>query len=327
VTSFDIATVVYDTNGNQRWVRRYNNPIENGQDLGRDVAFGPNGEVYVGGHTLNGAAPIGDGLDFALIKYDANGNEEWVRTYDGPAPPQSSADRLARLRVDSQGNVVITGSSQQVDFTFGFTTIKYDANGNQLWVRSHVSPGGFGDYPRAMVVGPDDAVYVTGQGGNSQQDYLTVKYDTDGNEEWSIHYVDSDPSPDRANAIALDAGGNVLVTGETPFTTVRYEQAGLTTGVGGSRPRPGADRIWLEAAAPNPFRRSTLLRFGLPREGRVRLEVHDVAGRRIATLLDSVRPAGEHAVVFDGRDFPSGVYFSVLEAVEVRRVSRISLIK
>lgn len=59
---------------------------------------------------------------------------------------------------------------------------------------------------------------------------------------------------------------------------------------------------------PNPFNPSTIIRFDIPQRGVVKLEVYDVLGRRVATLVDGVVEAGRHAVEFDARNWPSGVY-------------------
>jgi len=74
-----------------------------------------------------------------------------------------------------------------------------------------------------------------------------------------------------------------------------------TTGV---RPAvaPGTDRLLLAQNAPNPFRGSTTVRFAIPTAGRVELTVFDVAGRRVARVLDGRLDAGSHAAVWDGRD-------------------------
>ncbi len=53
---------------------------------------------------------------------------------------------------------------------------------------------------------------------------------------------------------------------------------------------------------PNPFNPSTTIAFTLPRDGRVRLDVVDLRGRRVRTLVDESRTAGEHRIVWDGRD-------------------------
>ncbi len=67
--------------------------------------------------------------------------------------------------------------------------------------------------------------------------------------------------------------------------------------------------------APNPFRAGTQVTFTLARAGRVRIDVHDVRGRRVRRLLhDALLPAGEHRLTWNGRDADGrpaapGVYF------------------
>jgi hypothetical protein len=66
---------------------------------------------------------------------------------------------------------------------------------------------------------------------------------------------------------------------------------------------------------PNPFRGQSVIRFDLPREADATLEIYNVAGRRVTTLLGGKRfPAGRHQAMVDGRDFPAGVYFYRLRA-------------
>ena len=83
----------------------------------------------------------------------------------------------------------------------------------------------------------------------------------------------------------------------------------------------------LEPNYPNPFNPQTTIRVGLPEAARVRLDVFDVLGRRVATLLDEQRPAGWHTVVFEARALPSGVYFSRVEAGAFRQVGRMLLLR
>jgi len=76
---------------------------------------------------------------------------------------------------------------------------------------------------------------------------------------------------------------------------------------------------------PNPFGRQTTIRFALPTTSRVRLEVFDLAGRKIATLLDGNQPAGLHSVVFRAdaeKDLPSGVYFVHMSAGAFERTRK-----
>ena len=73
------------------------------------------------------------------------------------------------------------------------------------------------------------------------------------------------------------------------------------------------------AVAPNPFRDETRFSFELRSVDRVRLDVFDVAGRAVRRLVDGMRPAGAHRIVWDGRDDAgrpavAGVYYFRLRA-------------
>lgn len=70
----------------------------------------------------------------------------------------------------------------------------------------------------------------------------------------------------------------------------------------------------LEPGFPNPFRRSTTIAFSVGVAGPVSIELFDAGGRRVRALASGFRPAGRHAVTWDGADsagrsVPSGVYF------------------
>jgi predicted outer membrane repeat protein len=62
-------------------------------------------------------------------------------------------------------------------------------------------------------------------------------------------------------------------------------------------------------AFPNPFNPDTRLEITLPAAGRVSLDIYDICGRKIRTLLDHPLPAGVYRLEFRGGDLPSGIYF------------------
>jgi len=93
-----------------------------------------------------------------------------------------------------------------------------------------------------------------------------------------------------------------------------------------------AGRAQLLAPHPNPFNPSVTSPFRLPAAERLRLLVHDVAGRRVALLADREFAAGEHSLVWDGRDAAgraagSGVYFVRLEAAGVSESQKLVLLR
>jgi hypothetical protein len=74
---------------------------------------------------------------------------------------------------------------------------------------------------------------------------------------------------------------------------------------------------------PNPFNPVTLIRYAIPRAGRVRIEIFNILGQRVHTLIDSDLTPGYHAMTFDGSSLASGLYIYRMQAdgfSEVRRM-------
>ncbi len=93
-------------------------------------------------------------------------------------------------------------------------------------------------------------------------------------------------------------------------------------GAESAAPRPTGASVEFRGAFPNPFRDETLLRFYLPAAGRVSLELYDVAGQRVESVLDGELPAGEHVARFRARERASGIYFATLRAGDGRTLNR-----
>ena len=92
------------------------------------------------------------------------------------------------------------------------------------------------------------------------------------------------------------------------------------------------EAFYLHQNYPNPFNPSTRISFGLSETGHARLEVFDILGRRVATLLDREMSAGLHSVEWDGdandgKAATSGIYFARLTSGRESKVIRMSLLK
>jgi flagellar hook assembly protein FlgD len=84
--------------------------------------------------------------------------------------------------------------------------------------------------------------------------------------------------------------------------------------------RPLPRTLELAPGVPNPFERTTRLDYALPRDGHVKVTVHDLQGRRVATLADQTLRPGRYSATWDGRvtnggRANAGVYFVRLEIV------------
>jgi len=90
----------------------------------------------------------------------------------------------------------------------------------------------------------------------------------------------------------------------------------------------------LEQNYPNPFSAngtfdnpSTQIRFALPEASNVTIKVYTLNGAEVRTLVDDRYTAGTHTVAFEAGNLPSGTYFYVMQAGEVRQVRRLMLVK
>lgn len=206
---------------NQEWMARYNGPANSVNGIVADTF----GNVYVTGNINRG-----NGNTYIVtVKYDSNGNQLWVVTYDN-----GINDVAFDIAMDTLGNVYVTGGSD-VGTMFEYVTIKYDSNGNQLWAARY--DGGIGSCGGvAFSISVDDLmdVYVAGNISycpwGSGDDYVTIKYDSNGN-QLSIERYDNPGNPDSA-LILLDNMGNVYTAEasgtvtSSDYAIVKYDSIG-----------------------------------------------------------------------------------------------------
>ncbi len=88
----------------------------------------------------------------------------------------------------------------------------------------------------------------------------------------------------------------------------------------------------LERNYPNPFNPETVIKFTLPQDTPVTLKVYNILGRVVNTLVDEMLPAGDHSVIWDGknesgRDVASGVYFYRIKAGDFESIEKMTLLR
>ncbi|MCP4143738.1 MAG: choice-of-anchor D domain-containing protein, partial [bacterium] len=136
------------------------------------------------------------------------------------------------------------------------------------------------------------------------------------------------------NSAELEPGdylGSILIATNDPVTPQLSVPVTLTVGapVGvGSLPTA----YTLKQNMPNPFNPSTTIKFALPVSGHVNLDVYDIAGRLVRTLVNEEMEATDHSVVWNGRDndnrqVASGVYYYRLSADDFNDTRKMMLVK
>jgi hypothetical protein len=86
-------------------------------------------------------------------------------------------------------------------------------------------------------------------------------------------------------------------------------------------------KFTLEQNYPNPFNPTTIVKFDLLKDGLVTLEVYDILGRKITTLINEQRTAGRYEQTFDASSLASGVYFYKLQAGDFISAKKMILLK
>lgn len=128
----------------------------------------------------------------AAVKLDTDGNVLWIRENSGTNPGYNTYQQGRDIAVDNNGNVFMIWKDISWGwFYFNVDTIKYDQNGNELWMR------GFSmerwAYPFAITTDSDGDAYIAAYGITGwvwweQQFYpVVIKYDHFGNQVWMLH--------------------------------------------------------------------------------------------------------------------------------------------
>ncbi len=226
-SGLDYCVVKYNSSGVQQWVYRYNGS-GNGVDEVYSLQVENSGNVYITGYSKG----ITSGDDICTIKINQSGSMVWLKRFNGS---DNNDDYGNSIQIDNSGNIYVTGAVTQTGSDQDYITIKYDSNGNQVWIVIYNGPGNGEDFPSSNAIDAQGNIYVTGYstGIGTQRDYCTIKYNNSGIQQWETRY-DGPDGWDEAWNIILDPAGNVYVTGNSAgigtgddYCTIKYNNSGV----------------------------------------------------------------------------------------------------
>jgi hypothetical protein len=220
----------YASDGRRIWVGGYAGPGT--WEKGRAVALDRTGNVYVAGISLEGKSDH----DYTVIKYSSEGTTHWTRRYNSRGSidatvPAMAIDKWDNVYVSVISDVVINPHRRGTR-----TTIKYDSDGNELWISRDDKAGNDNVQPKALALDGESNVYITGPMLRVDGDASacgTIKLAADGRQLWLARYQLSSKDICNGRSVATDADGNAYISGivvqggrETYSVLVKYDPNG-----------------------------------------------------------------------------------------------------
>ena len=254
--------------------------------------------------------------NFVTLKYNYEGNLLWDRIFDSPL---GTLDIANAINMDDSSNIFITGKTF-TNFYNDLFVLKYSSNGDTLWLRTYDDGFSQDDEGKSITCDMFGNVYVTGdtQSPMTSNDFLTIKYDANGELIWKKTYsTPSNPSgQDFGISINLDRNNNLFVSGSCFLQNSRY---GITS-LKYSQITNIQDINNLMSSGykmntfPNPFNPTTKIEYKLLEDSFLSIKIIDSNGKLILTVLNEYKKSGNYSIDFVAKNLASGVYYCVMVA-------------
>ncbi|MCP4580006.1 MAG: T9SS type A sorting domain-containing protein [candidate division Zixibacteria bacterium] len=318
---FDVYVIKTDAHGEIDWTYHSGGVVDDGANC---IIQTSNGDYMISGYT----ACAGGNNNIYVEKISSFGTNIW---YWGFHP---GSDNMAYSIVEaSDGDYVVAGRTFDHYNAVEFYLMKISNNGSVLWERT------FGDSHCELGYSidrtPDDGYIIGGAKWisfwpDTTQFYL-VKTDSEGNMLWDRTYMYG----------GLDEGSCVISTSDDHYAFAGYsnwmgpynfdyclmkiEGTGTTDIKSDDLAAPASFR--LESNYPNPFNAATIIKYELSEPADVTLEIYDILGRKITTLINYQQSAGYHQAIWNADDLPSGMYFYKLQTKNCIETMMMTLLK
>lgn len=323
----DIVVKKISTNGNLSlvWSKIYSGPSHL-NDRARDIAIGPDGNLFITGHTY----VSNQGSNVLMMKFGRDdGAILMQKTYNDAVFNQDEYG--IRLAFDNNYNIMVLGGSYGQNSPSNILMLKYSNAGSLMFTKTYDHTGTSIDGLRDMKTDSYGNIYIAGDYTDQMQQtngLFVLKFSSEGILDWSIEKNMQSNTQTMKN-ININSDGSLVVTadyddaGTRKIMLIKY---GSTIGI-----EPVSNNIpeqySLSQNYPNPFNPTTNIKLQIPKAGNVKLTVFDVTGSQVALLVNENLNAGEYKVDFNAAALTSGVYFYRLETAGFKDVKKMILVK
>ncbi|MEO0070887.1 MAG: hypothetical protein ABIK39_02210 [candidate division WOR-3 bacterium] len=320
----DIWLLKIDQDGETIWTKTYDLFFK---DQGSGIIPFGNGNYLITAFSCTGQwllppAYMGFASYFII---DSLGNVLKLVKFD-----EDSLTSFSDVRPTGDGGAIITGSRSATDIfpNRDIWVLKLDANADTVWTKTI---GTYRKYDGGCSIfqsgngGYYLAAYSQGYTppGMEYDNWWLLRLDDAGETLWTRWWggpLNDDPYsiiPTSDGGIIIsgwrDANsslGDTLTIGNADFYVIKADTNGIVSGIENN------ERLTLELEhflplhiCPTLFNSTTTIQFSLPFSDYVKLEIIDISGRKISTLVDQILPPGRHSVTYAPSGITTGVYF------------------
>lgn len=319
----NVYLVKTDSLGNLTWDAIYGDSL---YQSGYSVIQTQDGGYIITGETY--FFPGSDTCDVYLIKTDSLGDTLWTRTYGG-----NLSDGASSILQTPDGGYVIVGDTES--FGAGGSDvylIKTDSLGSVLWDTTY--GGSYSDVGRSVCQTPDGGYIIAGVTGDwPMWDVYLVRTDSVGILLWERTYPGGS-FPDGGSSVQETSDGGYIVAGfvssfgagSYDVYLIKTDSLGRVVGIQEQDRKLKTERRKSLQNQPNPFHGTTMISYFLSGPAHVTLQVFDITGRLVETLVNETQERGPYQVQWAPRDNPSGIYFVRLSAGKLKISRKIVLV-
>jgi uncharacterized delta-60 repeat protein len=343
-TGKDMVTVKISETGTREWVNTYD--ASSMDDEAYSIAVDMMDNVFITGYSTSGT-----GKDFTTVKYDKTGQQKWLNRYNNESA--NSDDVPAKLMMDTDGNIIVTGSSRSSSShdKNDYLTVKYkNINGSMDFVSRYNDASDNSDNAYS-VTGNNGRIYVAGSSQSTpfegSEDIVIIEYSKLGMILSKYRVIN--PGKDIPAGIILDKQGNITLAGSlrgtisedmaagrfnpelfdgnvNEFVTLKvthtYDMSKLTNT---NTEIPGSFNLYQNY--PNPFNPYTTIKFDVSVSSLVKISVFDALGREISVPVNDYLNAGTYEISVNMMTLTSGVYFYKMTSGGFSDIRKMMLIK
>ncbi len=301
------------------------------------LTFGPDGNLYVpnaSGNSISKVAPDGTRTTFLMIADPATA----LFNNDGTLlVTHYNQNKISLVDTNLTVTDFLVGGALNgpIDLVWDDDGVLYIGNFNDGKIFRFTTAAGLeviGDIPGwlGFMTLAGNAIYATGWQDNR---IYKVPLDGSGSQIFAgTGALGNNDGPvgsatfSNPNGIVATSTGDTLYISDYTSRSLRMiTGVNTSTDVGGASQR--VQRFQLFQNYPNPFNPSTTVRFRVPVMSQVSINIYDIIGNEVASLVNDRMTAGEHEVVFDARDLSSGVYLARMIAGTYAQTQMLLLLK